>query len=56
MTRYILKRLGVALIVLFGITVIDFFIMTLAGNPVEILSGGPKVSEAMLAQRAETPA
>ncbi len=53
MTRYILKRLGVALIVLFGITVIDFFIMTLAGNPVEILSGGPKVSEAMLAQRAE---
>ncbi len=40
MTKYILKRIGISLIVLLGITVIDFLIMTLAGNPIEIMSGG----------------
>lgn len=52
MTKYILKRIGISLIVLLGITVIDFLIMTLAGNPIEIMSGGPKVNQAALAQRA----
>ena len=53
MTRYIIKRLAIALIVLFGITVIDFAIMTAAGNPIEIISGGPKVSREALAQKAQ---
>ena len=53
MSRYIVKRLLIALMVLFGITVIDFGIMTLAGNPIEILSGGPRVSKEMLAIRAQ---
>ncbi|MGI6107530.1 MAG: ABC transporter permease [Lachnospiraceae bacterium] len=52
MGKYIAKRLGIALIVLFGITVVDFFIMTLAGNPIEILSGGPRINEAQLDQKA----
>ena len=52
MAKYILKRIGISLIVLLGITVIDFLIMTMAGNPIEILSGGPKINEAALAQRA----
>ena len=52
MKKYILKRIGISLIVLLGITVIDFLIMTVAGNPIEIMSGGPKVNQAALAQRA----
>ncbi|MEE1114674.1 MAG: ABC transporter permease [Eubacterium sp.] len=52
MTKYIAKRILIALIVLLGITVIDFAIMTLIGNPIEIMSGGPKVSEEMLARRS----
>lgn len=52
MVKYILKRILVALIVLFGITIIDFVIMSLCGNPVEIMSGGPRVNDAMLARRA----
>lgn len=53
MGRYMIKRLLVALVVLFGITVIDFGIMTLAGNPIEIMSGGPRVSKELLAIRAQ---
>lgn len=54
MAKYILKRVLIALIVLFGITVIDFAIMSLIGNPIEMMSGGPKVSDAMLARRAQS--
>ena len=53
MLKYIVKRLLIALIVLFGITVIDFAIMSLAGNPVEIMSGGPRVSQEILRVRAQ---
>lgn len=52
MMKYILKRIAIALIVLFGITIIDYTIMCIAGNPIEMMSGGPKVSEAILQQRA----
>lgn len=52
MTKYIIKRIAIALVVLFGITIIDYTIMCIAGNPIEMLSGGPKVSEAVLQQRA----
>lgn len=53
MGRYILKRILIALIVLFGITVIDFALMQLIGDPVEIMAGGPRVSKEILAIRAE---
>ena len=54
MAKYILKRILIALVVLWGITVIDFLIMSLIGNPIEIMSGGPKVNDAMLARRAQS--
>lgn len=53
MGKYILKRILIALIVLFGITVIDFALMQVIGNPIEIMAGGPRVSEEILAIRAE---
>ncbi len=53
MARYIVKRLLIALVVLFGITIIDFAIMTMAGNPIQIISGGPKVQKEVLAQKAQ---
>ena len=52
MARYILKRLLITLVVLIGITVIDFALMQAIGNPVEIMAGGPKVSKAVLELRA----
>lgn len=45
MSRYILKRIIIAIPVLLGITVIDYIIMTLAGSPLEMLQG-PRVSQA----------
>lgn len=44
MLKYILKRLLIAIPVLFGITVIDFLLTTLAGSPLDSLVG-PRVSE-----------
>lgn len=52
MGRYIVKRILIAVVVLFGITVIDFALMQLIGNPIEIMAGGPRVSEEVLAVRA----
>lgn len=52
MTNYIAKRILTAFITLLGITVIDFFIMSLMGNPIEIMSGGPKVNQGALVQKA----
>lgn len=52
MAKYILKRLFYGFITLIGITVIDFILMNLAGNPIEILAGSPKISQEALAQRA----
>lgn len=53
MLKYLSKRLLVTLVVLVGITVIDFALMSLAGNPIEMLSGGPRVQEAVLQQKAQ---
>ncbi len=53
MKRYIAKRVFSAFIVLIGITLIDFLIMNLAGDPVEIMSGGPRVSKELLELRAQ---
>lgn len=44
-TKYIIKRILIAIPVLIGITVIDYAIMCLAGSPLEMLQG-PRVSEA----------
>lgn len=49
--RYILKRLLIAIPVLIGITLLDFLIMNLAGNPLEMLMG-PRVSQGAIELRA----
>lgn len=45
MSKYIIKRILIAIPVLIGITIIDYAIMCLAGSPLEMLKG-PRVSEA----------
>ena len=45
MTKYIIKRILIAIPVLIGITIIDYAIMCMAGSPLEMLQG-PRVSEA----------
>lgn len=52
MIRYILKRILIAIPVLFGITLIDYFIMNLAGSPLEMMLG-PRITQAALEQKAE---
>lgn len=47
MSKYILKRILIAIPVLIGITLIDYAIMCLAGSPLEMLQG-PRVSEGAL--------
>lgn len=39
MSKYIIKRILIAIPVLLGITIIDYAIMCLAGSPLEILQG-----------------
>lgn len=51
MGKYIIKRILIAIPVLFGITIIDYVIMCLAGSPLEMLQG-PRVSEAALEAKA----
>ena len=53
MAKYIVKRILIAIVVLFGITIIDFALMRAVGDPIEIMAGGPRVSEEVLAVRAE---
>lgn len=53
MKKYILKRLLIALFVLFGITIIDFVIMNMApGSPLDMMRN-PMVSQAALDMKAE---
>lgn len=51
LTRYIIKRILIAIPVLIGITVLDYLIMTLAGSPLAMLQG-PRVSEAAVQAKA----
>ncbi|NCC84123.1 MAG: ABC transporter permease [Clostridia bacterium] len=51
MIRYILKRLLIAIPVLLGITILDYFIMSLAGNPMEMMIG-PRITQAAIEERA----
>lgn len=50
MSKYIMKRILIAVPVLVGITIIDYAIMCLAGSPLEMLQG-PRVSEAAKAAK-----
>lgn len=50
MSKYIMKRILIAIPVLIGITIIDYAIMCLAGSPLEMLQG-PRVSEAAKAAK-----
>lgn len=51
MTKYIIKRVLAAIPVLIGITIIDYFIMSLAGSPLDMMVG-PKISAESVAQKA----
>ena len=51
MSKYIIKRILIAIPVLIGITIIDYAIMCLAGSPLEMLQG-PRVSEAAVEAKA----
>ncbi len=43
--RYVIKRLLIAIPVLIGITLIDYFLMNVAGNPIDMMIG-PRITEA----------
>jgi peptide/nickel transport system permease protein len=47
MLKYIVRRILIAIPVLIGITIIDYFIMSLAGSPLEMIQGA-RVSQAAL--------
>lgn len=51
MWKYIIKKILLAIPVLFGITIIDYLIMSLAGSPLTMMAG-PRVTEETLAVRA----
>lgn len=51
MLKYTLKRIMIALPVLFGITIIDYAIMSFIGSPLEIMQG-PRMSAATLEVKA----
>ncbi|MBR6185597.1 MAG: ABC transporter permease [Clostridia bacterium] len=51
MWKYVLKKLLLVLPVLLGITVIDYLIMSLAGSPLDMMTG-PRVTEGAIAARA----
>lgn len=47
MIKYIIRRLLIAIPVLLGITIIDYFIMSLAGSPLEMIQGARVSKEAL---------
>ncbi|MGP1376787.1 MAG: ABC transporter permease [Bulleidia sp.] len=52
MIRYIIKRLFTALVTLVGITILDYALLNLAGDPVQMMAG-PKANAAALAIKAQ---
>lgn len=52
MLKYIVKKILLALPVLLGITLIDYFMMSLAGSPLDMMIN-PRVTEEAVALRAE---
>lgn len=53
MWKYILKRIFIAIPVLIGITVIDYFLMNLAGSPLAMVQGAHVSQGALAARGAE---
>lgn len=51
MKRYIIKKLLMTIPVLIGITIIDYLIMCLAGNPLDMMTG-PRITEEAIALKA----
>ncbi len=51
MYKYIIKRILIAIPVIIGITIIDFIIMNLAGNPLEMIQGARVSQEALEVKR-----
>lgn len=51
MRRYVIKKLLLSIPVLLGITIIDYMIMSLAGNPLDMMAG-PKISQEAIAFKA----
>ena len=47
MIKYIIRRILIAIPVLLGITIIDYFIMSLAGSPLEMIQGARVSKEAL---------
>lgn len=52
MRRYVIKKLLLAISVLLGITIIDYLLMSLAGNPLDMMTG-PRVTQEAIAFKAE---
>lgn len=52
MRRYVIKKILLAIPVLLGITLIDYLLMSLAGNPLDMMAG-PRVTEEAIAFKAE---
>lgn len=52
MLKYIARKLLLAVPVLLGITIIDYAIMSLAGSPLDMMTG-PRTTQAAIALRAE---
>ncbi|MBQ8312913.1 MAG: ABC transporter permease [Clostridia bacterium] len=52
MRRYIIKKILLAIPVLLGITIIDYLLMSLAGNPLEMMAG-PRITQEAIAFKAE---
>ncbi|BCJ94917.1 peptide ABC transporter permease [Anaerocolumna cellulosilytica] len=52
MLKYILRRILIAIPVLLGITIIDYFIMSLAGSPLEMIQGARVSKEALAVKEA----
>lgn len=51
MKRYIIKKLLMTIPVLIGITIIDYLIMCLAGNPLDMMTG-PRITEEAISLKA----
>ena len=51
MWKYVLKKLLLAVPVLLGITIIDYLIMSLAGSPLDMMTG-PRITQGAIAARA----
>ncbi|MBQ8162154.1 MAG: ABC transporter permease [Clostridia bacterium] len=52
MGKYVLKKLLLAIPILLGITIIDYGLMSLAGSPLDMLTG-PRMTQEAIALRAE---